>query len=417
MVEIIDVRGREIFDSRGNPTIEVDVVLSDGTMGRAGVPSGASTGTSEALEMRDKGERLKGKGVLKAVSNVNTKIKESLLGLNPLSQREIDSLLIKLDGSENKENLGANAILGVSMAVARASAGFLKIPLYRYIGGSNAHILPYPLLNIINGGAHANNRLDIQEFMIIPHKADTFRNAFEKAVNIYHTLKGIISKRGYSTSVGDEGGFAPDLSSTKEALNLIVEAIERGGYKPGEEVSIGLDVAGSEIYRDGIYHIDNQRLGSDELIEYYKSLAEQFPIISIEDGLSEEDWDAWEKMTEKLKNIQIVGDDIFTTNPKRLKKGIERNIGNSILIKLNQIGSLTETLDTIELAKKGGYKIIISHRSGETEDSFIADLCVATQGGQIKSGAPARTERCCKYNQLLRIEEELGNSSIYGGCF
>ncbi|MEW6482031.1 MAG: phosphopyruvate hydratase, partial [bacterium] len=373
--------------------------------------------TSEALEMRDKGERLKGKGVLKAVSNVNTKIKESLLGLNPLSQREIDSLLIKLDGSENKENLGANAILGVSMAVARASAGFLKLPLYRYIGGSNAHILPYPLLNIINGGAHANNRLDVQEFMIIPHKADTFRNAFEKAVNIYHTLKEIISKRGYSTSVGDEGGFAPDLSSTKEALNLIVEAIEKGGYKAGEEVSIGLDVAASEIYRDGIYHIDNQRLGSDELIEYYQSLIGQFPIISIEDGLSEEDWDAWEKMTEKLKNIQIVGDDIFTTNPKRLKKGIERNIANAILIKLNQIGSLTETLDTIELAKRGGYKIIISHRSGETEDSFIADLCVATQGGQIKSGAPARTERCCKYNQLLRIEEELGNSSIYGGCF
>ncbi|MEW6680178.1 MAG: phosphopyruvate hydratase [bacterium] len=417
MVKIADVKAREVFDSRGNPTIEVDVVLSDGTMGRAGVPSGASTGTSEALEMRDKGERLKGKGVLKAVSNVNTKIKESLLGLNPLSQREIDSLLIKLDGSENKENLGANAILGVSMAVARASAGFLKIPLYRYIGGLNAHILPYPLLNIINGGAHANNRLDVQEFMIIPHKADTFRNAFEKAVNIYHTLKEIISKRGYSTSVGDEGGFAPDLSSTKEALNLIVEAIEKGGYKAGEEVSIGLDVAASEIYRDGIYHIDNQRLGSDELIEYYQSLIGQFPIISIEDGLSEEDWDAWEKMTEKLKNIQIVGDDIFTTNPKRLKKGIERNIANAILIKLNQIGSLTETLDTIELAKRGGYKIIISHRSGETEDSFIADLCVATQGGQIKSGAPARTERCCKYNQLLRIEEELGNSSIYGGCF
>ncbi|MEW6103941.1 MAG: phosphopyruvate hydratase [bacterium] len=414
MVKIADVRAREIFDSRGNPTIEVDVVLSDGTMGRTGVPSGASTGTFEALEMRDKGERLKGKGVLKAVSNVNTKIKESLVGLNPLSQREIDSLLITLDGTQNKENLGANAILGVSMANARASAGFLKIPLYRYMGGSNSYTLPWPFLNIINGGRHANNKLDIQEFMIIPHKADSFRKAFEKAVNIYHTLKEIISKRGYSSGVGDEGGFAPDLSSAKEALELIVEAIEKAGYKLKEEVSIGLDVAASEIYKDGLYHIDEKKFSSDELIEYYKSLIEQFPIISIEDGMSEEDWTGWEKMTKELKNIQIIGDDVFTTNPKRLKKGIENGVANAILIKLNQIGSLTETLDTIELAKRAGYNVIISHRSGETEDSFIADLCVATNAGQIKSGAPARTERVCKYNQLLRIEEELGNSSVYG---
>lgn len=414
MIEIIDVKAREVFDSRGNPTVEVDVLLEDGTMGKAGVPSGASTGTFEAIELRDKEERLKGKGVLKAVSNINGKIKEELLGKNPLNQREIDSILIKLDGTENKAMLGANAILGVSLAIARASATFLGMPLYRYIGGVNANILPLPLLNIINGGRHANNRLDVQEFMIIPHKAESFRDAFEKACSVYHTLKGIIEKRGYSTSVGDEGGFAPDLSSTKEALELIIEAIEKAGYKPKDEVSIGLDVAASEIYKDGLYHIDQKALSSDELVEYYKALVEQFPIISIEDGMSEEDWEGFKRLTEKLKNIQLVGDDLFTTNPKRLKKGMEMGICNAILIKLNQIGTLTETLDVIELAKRAGYNIVISHRSGETEDSFIADLAVATNAGQIKSGAPCRTDRMCKYNQLLRIEEELGNYGIYG---
>lgn len=414
MVEIIDVKAREIFDSRGNPTIEVDVILEDGTVGRAAVPSGASTGTFEAIESRDGGERLKGKGVLKAVSNVNTIIKEHLLGKNPLGQREIDALLIELDGTANKSNLGANAILGVSMAVARASAAFLGLSLYRYIGGANSYILPWPLLNIINGGAHANNNLSIQEFMIIPHKADKFREAFEASCVVYHTLKAIIAKRGFLTSVGDEGGFAPALSSTHEALGLIIEAIKEAGYKPNEEISIGLDVAASRIYKDGLYHIDQKTLSADELIEYYLSLIDEFPIISIEDGMSEEDWEGWEKMTQSLKNIQIVGDDIFVTNPKRLKKGMERGICNAILIKPNQIGTLTETLETIELAKKGGYKTIISHRSGETEDSFIADLCVATNAGQIKAGAPARTERTSKYNQLLRIEEELGIHSVYG---
>jgi len=415
MVEITDVRGREIFDSRGNPTIEVDVYLSDGTIGRASVPSGASTGRFEALEMRDKGERLKGKGVLKAVSNVNTEIKKRIIGLNPLEQREIDSALISLDGTENKERLSANAILGVSMAVARASAQFLKMPLYRYIGGIQGYVLPIPLLNIINGGAHANNKLDIQEFMIIPHKAETFRDAFEKGVSIYQGLKEVISKRGYSISVGDEGGFAPPLSGSKEALSLIIEAIEGEGYKPGEEISIGLDVAASRLYKEGLYHIDEKGFSGNELIEYYKGLIEEFPIALIEDGMAEDDWDGWREMTQKLKNIQIVGDDIFTTNPKRLKKGMEMNVANAILIKLNQIGSLTETLDTIELAKRGGYNVVISHRSGETEDSFITDLAVSTNAGFIKSGAPARTDRVCKYNNLLRIEEELGSCAVYGG--
>lgn len=415
MIKIIDVKGREIFDSRGNPTIEVDVILEDGTKGTSAVPSGASRGRFEAVELRDGGERLKGKSVLKAVSHINTKIKECLLGKNPLNQREIDFALIELDGTEDKGNLGANAILGVSMAVARASAAFLKVPLYRYIGGLNSYVLPIALLNIINGGAHANNKLDVQEFMIIPHKADSFREAFNASCVVYHTLKEIIEKMGYPTSVGDEGGFAPPLSSTQEALKLIMKAIEEGGYKAKDEIGIGLDVAASEIYKDGLYHIDQKRLSSSQLTEYYKSLVDEFPIISIEDGMAEEDWSGWEKMTQTLKHIQIIGDDLFTTNPKRLKKGIEMGVCNAILIKLNQIGTLTETLDVIELAKRGGYNTIISHRSGEVEDSFIADLAAGTNAGQIKSGAPCRTERLCKYNQLLRIEEELGNCGVYGG--
>ncbi|HAW50640.1 TPA: phosphopyruvate hydratase [bacterium] len=414
MIEIADVIGREVLDSRGNPTVECEIFLSDGTQGSAIVPSGASTGKYEAIELRDGGERFKGKGVNVAVSNINTVIKDTIIGMDPLSQREIDNCLIKLDGTKNKSNLGANAILACSLAVVRASANFLGIPLYRYIGGVNSHILPVPLLNIINGGRHANNRLDIQEFIIIPKKANSFKEALEKAVCIYHTLKKILDKKGFSTSVGDEGGFTPDLSSAREALSLTVTSIEEAGYKVGDEISLGLDIAASELYEDGIYKIDGQKFSQLQLVEYYEELIKEFPIISIEDGMAEDDWDGWALMKERLK-IQIVGDDIFVTNPDRLKMGLKKNVANAILIKLNQIGTLTETLDVIDMAKKGGYNIIISHRSGETEDSFIADFSVAVGSGQIKTGAPTRTDRCCKYNQLLRIEEDLGEFGVYGG--
>ncbi len=414
MVEIIDVKAREILDSRGNPTVECDIFLDDGTIGRAAVPSGASTGKYEANELRDGGGRFNGKGVQTAVSNINTIIRDEIIGMNSLNQREVDSYLCGLDGTENKSRLGANAILATSLANARASAQFLEMPLYRYLGGCNTHKLPIPLLNIINGGAHANNKLDIQEFMIIPHKGNSFKEALEKGVCVYHSLKKILNKKGFPTSVGDEGGFAPNVSSVREALSIIIDAIQGAGYSPGNEISLGLDVAASELYDNEVYKIDGEKFSSAGLIDYYEGLIQGFPIISIEDGMAEEDWDGWQEMTKRL-NIQLIGDDVFVTNPKRFAMGLQKGVANAILIKLNQIGTLTETLNTIDIARQNGYNIVISHRSGETEDSFISDLAVATNGCQIKSGAPCRTDRVAKYNQLLRIEEILGKEAFYGG--
>jgi len=417
MTEIIDVRAREILDSRGNPTVEVDVQLACGAMGRAAVPSGASTGTREALELRNKrAKRYGGKGVATAVSNVMKEIAPKIHGMAATDQYGIDQLMIELDGTPNKSKLGANAILGVSMAVARAAALAYGLPLYRYLGGINARCLSVPMMNIVNGGAHASNNLDIQEFMIVPFGAKTFTQAVQMASETFHSLKKILKNQGLSTAVGDEGGFAPNLASNEEAIQLIISAIETAGYKPGDEIGLALDCAASEFYQKDHYLLksEKRKLSSEEMIDYYEELIQKYPIISIEDGLAEQDWDGWDLMTQRLESdVQIVGDDIFVTNPEIFGKGIDRGIANAILIKLNQIGTLTETLNTIEMAKQAGYSTVISHRSGETEDSFIADLAVGINSGQIKSGSLSRSDRLSKYNQLMRIEEELGKSARF----
>ncbi|MDD3051816.1 MAG: phosphopyruvate hydratase [Candidatus Cloacimonetes bacterium] len=419
MSEIIEVYGREILDSRGNPTVEVEVVLDSGVVGRAAVPSGASTGEYEAVELRDNDKkRYLGKGTLKAVENVNDKIGMEIVGMDALDQAAIDKAMIDLDGTPNKGVLGANAILGVSMAVARAAAAELDIPLYRYIGGSNARLLPVPMANVMNGGKHADNNVDLQEFMIMPLGASSFAEALRMNAEVFHSLKSHLKKAGYSTAVGDEGGFAPNLKSNEEALEKIVEAIQIAGYKPGEDIFIALDPASSEFFENGKYQLKAEKssLSSAEMVDYYTNLVNKYPIVSIEDGLAEDDWEGWKLMNEKLgKKIQIVGDDIFVTNVERLKKGIETKCANSILIKLNQIGTLTETLDTIELAKTSGFTTVISHRSGETCDTFIADLAVAVNSGQIKTGSICRSERIAKYNQLLRIEDELAEVARFIG--
>ena len=416
MSDIIDVHAREIIDSRGNPTVEVDVVLESGAYGRAAVPSGASTGQREALELRDKDKRYAGKGVQKAVKNVNEKIAPEVIGIEADEQVYIDNLMISMDGTKNKSKLGANAILGVSLAVAKAAAMECELSLYRYIGGTSACELPVPMMNILNGGAHADNNLDIQEFMIMPAGASDFHEAIRMGAEIFHSLKGLLKSKGLSTSVGDEGGFAPNLKSNEEALTLIIEAIKKAGYKAGKDVYLALDVAASELYSNGKYRFEGKKVSSEYMIDFYEKLADKYPVISIEDGLSENDWKGWEAMTKRIgKRVQIVGDDIFVTNPEILAKGIEKAIGNSILIKLNQIGSLTETLDAVEMAKRAGYTAVVSHRSGETEDTTIADLAVAMNTGQIKTGSMSRTDRIAKYNRLLRIEEELGDTARFRG--
>lgn len=405
MSKIKDVKAREVMDSRGNPTVEVDVYLEDGSMGRAMVPSGASTGIREALELRDKDERFMGKGVLKAVNNVNTIIRDKVIGMEATKQEELDNLMIELDGTENKSNLGANAILGVSLANLKAAAISSKMPLYKYVGSGKT--LPRPMMNIINGGAHADNHLDFQEYMIIPSR-DTIKERIRVGAEVFHNLKKVLKDKGYNTNVGDEGGFAPDLKSNEEGFKVIIEAIEKAGYVPGKDVNLGIDVAASEFYQDGYYMVDNKKLTTEELINFYIELVEKYPIISIEDPVDENDWDGFKLITEKLGDkIQLVGDDLFVTNIKCLEKGIELHAGNAILLKLNQIGTYTETLKTINLAKEHGYKTVISHRSGETEDTTIADLAVGLDLGQIKTGSMSRTDRMCKYNQLIRIEEEL----------
>lgn len=417
MTEIIDVKAREILDSRGNPTVEVDITTSSGAIGRAAVPSGASTGTREALELRDQDKkRYVGKGVIKAVDNVNNIIAPEILGMDAASQETVDKLMIELDGTSNKSKLGANAILGVSMATARAAAESIGLPLYRYLGGINARYLPLPMMNIINGGEHAANNLDIQEFMIIPMGAKNIVEAVRMGAETFHNLKKLLKGKGLSTSVGDEGGFAPDLESNEAAIQLIMEAIQSAGYIPGKDIGLGMDAAASEFFKDGKYRLssENKSLTADEMIDYYEKLIDKYPILSIEDGLAEQDWGNWEKMTDRLgASIQIVGDDIFVTNPEIFRKGIEANIGNSILIKLNQIGTVTETLDAIEMAKQAGYTTVISHRSGETEDTFISDLVVGVSGGQIKTGSMSRSDRVAKYNQLIRIEEDLGDAAKF----
>ena len=417
MTEIIDVNAREILDSRGNPTVEVDLVLACGATGRAAVPSGASTGTREALEMRDNApNRFMGKGVLNAVTNVNEVIGPEIIGYDAMDQAGLDRTMLDIDGTENKSRLGANAILGVSMAAARAAAAAAGIPLFRYIGGIFARALPVPMMNVINGGAHAANNLDIQEFMIIPYGAGSVAESIRMGAEIFQHLKKILNKAGLSTAVGDEGGFAPNLKSNEEALEYIVNAVEAAGYRSGKDVGIALDAAASEFYKDGkyIFASENRELSADELVDYYEGLTEKFPVCSIEDGLAEQDWRNWQMMTQRLGDrIQIVGDDVFVTNPDIFRKGITDGIGNSILIKLNQIGTLTETLDTILMAKESGYTTVISHRSGETEDSFIADLAVAVNSGQIKTGSMSRSDRMAKYNQLIRIEEELGVGALF----
>ncbi len=417
---IEQIRAREILDSRGNPTVEAEVVLESGELGRAAVPSGASTGENEAVELRDGDNSLYlGKGVLRAVENVNEKIAYELEGLDALDQTLIDETLVKLDGTPNKSNLGANALLTVSLAAARAAAAFLELPLYRYLGGVNAKTLPVPMMNIINGGAHADNNVDFQEFMIMPVGAESFSEGLRAGAEIFHNLKSVLKKRGYATSVGDEGGFAPNLKSNEEAIETILEAIEKAGYTAGEDIMLALDPAASEFF-DGTNYVfkksDKRQLSSDEMVAYWADWTEKYPIISIEDGMAENDWDGWKKITEQLgKKIQLVGDDLFVTNVEFLQKGIDEAAANSILIKVNQIGTLTETLDAIELAKTNNMTVVISHRSGETEDSFIADLAVATNAGQIKTGSLSRSDRTAKYNQLLRIEEDLGDSARYLG--
>lgn len=416
---IDDVRAREVLDSRGNPTVEVEVSLADGSYGRAIVPSGASTGQFEAVELRDGDQgRYLGKGVQKAVNNVNEVIAPEIIGLDATRQIEIDELLIKLDGTPNKGKLGANAILGVSLAVARAAADSVGLPLYQYIGGTNAQELPVPMMNILNGGAHADNNVDIQEFMIMPVGAQSFREGLRMGAEVFHSLKKVLAKRGLNTAVGDEGGFAPNLQSNEEAIQVIMEAIVNAGYKPGEDICLAMDVAATELFKDGRYELagEGKSLTTDEMIAFYENLVTKYPIISIEDPLSEDEWDGWLKLTKALgSKVQLVGDDLFVTNTKRLAKGIEMGVANSILIKVNQIGTLTETLNAIEMAKKAGYTAIVSHRSGETEDTTIADLAVATNAGQIKTGAPSRTDRVAKYNQLLRIEEDLDQVARYRG--
>ena len=418
-VEIIDVVARQILDSRAFPTVEVEVYLEDGTVGRAAVPSGASTGMFEAVELRDGDKAVfGGKGVLKAVENVNDTIAAEIIGLNVFDQVMIDKLMIELDGTKNKGNLGANAILGVSLAVAKAAAGSLGLPLYQYIGGVNAKTLPAPMMNIINGGSHADNNVDLQEFMIMPLGAESFSQAIQMCSQTYHVLKGILKNKGLATGVGDEGGFAPNLNSNEEAIQVIIEAIEKAGFTPGKDMFIALDPASSEFFEDGMYNLkgEGRKLTPAEMVDYYAELVEKYPIISIEDGMAEEDWEGWKLITEKLGGkIQLVGDDLFVTNVERLKMGIERGVANSILIKLNQIGSLTETLDAIEMANRAGYTAVISHRSGETEDATIADLAVGTAAGQIKTGSMSRSDRVAKYNQLIRIEEALGEKAPYNG--
>ncbi len=417
MFKITEVFAREILDSRGNPTIEVDCLLDSGALGRAAVPSGASTGSREALELRDGDKkRFQGKGVLTAAANVNTQIAGEVEGMDAREQAMIDLVMKQLDGTDNKSKLGANAMLGVSMAVARAAAEATNLPLFLYLGGPGARTLPVPMMNVINGGAHADNNLDVQEFMIVPAGFETFSDALRAGVETFHALKKILHDRKLTTSVGDEGGFAPDLKSNAEALDLIVTSIEKAGYKAGEQIYLALDTAASEFFEGGKYEFENGRKSSQELIDYYLALKSKYPIISIEDGLAEGDWDGWVKLTGAMgESTQIVGDDIFVTNPAIFAKGIEQGIANAILIKLNQIGTITETLDTIEMAKRAGYRSVISHRSGETEDSTIADLAVATNAGQIKTGSASRSDRIAKYNQLLRIEEELGDAAVFAG--
>ncbi len=414
MVFIEDVTAIEVLDSRGNPTVKATVALSDGTVASAIVPSGASTGKREALELRDKDERYCGKGVLKAVENVNSQIAEAVIGLDAFDQKALDEQMCELDGTDNYSNLGANAVLGVSMAVARAAAKSLDVPLYRYLGGANASVLPVPMFNIINGGAHANNSVDFQEFMIMPFGFDKFSDALRAATEIYHTLKGLLNAAGHSTAVGDEGGFAPNLNDNEEPIKLIMQAIEKAGYKAGEQIKLALDVAASELYENGKYKLEGKEFSSEELIERYAQLCEKYPIFSIEDGLSEDDWAGWAKLTSRLgSKVQLVGDDLFVTNEKILREGIAKGVGNAILIKPNQIGTVSQTMQTIRLAQRKGYRCVMSHRSGESEDSFIADFAVAMNTGQIKTGATSRSERNAKYNRLLEIEREtdefLGN--------
>jgi enolase len=418
MAIIVEVTGREILDSRGNPTVEVEVILESGHGGRASVPSGASTGKHEALELRDKDpKRYLGKGVQKAVQHIHRVMAPKLLGRDVLDQKAIDSAMLLWDGTPHKTRLGANAILGVSLACAKAAANYLGLPLYQHLGGLSATRLPLPMMNILNGGAHADNNLDLQECMILPVGAKSFKEALRMGVEVFHHLKTILKGKGYKTSVGDEGGFAPDLRSNEEAFSLILEAIRKSGYQPGKEVALGIDAAATEFYRNGDYFLKAEKKSkrtSSEMIDFYETLIKKFPILSIEDGLAEDDWKGWKAMTDRLgKKIQLVGDDLFVTNPNRLVRGIREGVGNAILVKLNQIGTLTETLEVIEMAKKANYRIIISHRSGETEDTTIADLAVGTNAGQIKTGAPSRTDRVAKYNQLLRIEEELGKRATY----
>jgi len=417
MTEIIDVKAREILDSRGNPTVEVDVSLASGAIGRAAVPSGASTGQREALELRDEdNSRYGGKGVLTAVKNVNDEIASAITGMDASNQTVLDHALIVLDGTPNKSRIGANAMLGVSMAAARAMAQTYGMPLYRYIGGMNARYLPVPMMNIINGGAHAANNLDIQEFMIMPVGADSLSTAVRMGAETFHALKKILKKKGVSTAVGDEGGFAPDLASNEEAIQCILQAIEAAGYQVGQDIGLAMDCAASEFFKNGKYHLKSEKktLSADAMVDYYEMLIDKYPVLSIEDGLAEQDWKGWEMMTDRLGGtIQIVGDDIFVTNPEIFSKGIDEGIANAILIKLNQIGTLTETLDAIEMAKQNGYMTIISHRSGETEDTFISDLVVGVNGGQIKTGSMSRSDRIAKYNQLIRIEEELGAAALF----
>ncbi|MFH1096207.1 MAG: phosphopyruvate hydratase [Candidatus Desantisbacteria bacterium] len=420
MTEIVKVWAREIIDSRGNPTVEVEVTLDCGAVGRTSVPSGASTGSYEAVELRDGDKnRYLGKGVQTAIENINDIIAEDLEGEDARNQVAIDSLLCEIDGTPNKSKLGANAIIGTSLSVAKAAANALEIPLYKYIGGVNARVLPVPFANILNGGKHADNPIDVQEFMIVPVGADSFSEAIRRVVEVYHHLKKLLVKKGVNVSVGDEGGFAPNIASAPEALDFIMEAINQAGYKPERDVVLALDIAASELFENGKYNFKGEGVirSSEKLVEYYAQLVDRYPIISIEDGMAENDWEGWKLLTESLgKKIQLVGDDIFVTNPERLKQGIDKGIANSILIKVNQIGTLTETLNTIEMAKTAGYLTMISHRSGETEDTTIADIAVATNAGQIKTGAPCRTDRVAKYNQLLRIEEELGMTGCYGNA-
>ena len=414
---IIEALGaREILDSRGNPTVEVEVLLEDGTAARAAVPSGASTGAFEAVELRDGGKRYLGKGVEKAIKNIHDIIAPEVLGLDAQDQRLVDETMIDLDGTKNKAKLGANAILGVSLAVAKASAESADLSLFKYVGGNNAHILPVPMMNILNGGAHADTNVDIQEFMVAPIGADTFKESLRWGAEIYHSLKSVLKKRGLATSIGDEGGFAPNLESNRAALDLILEAIDGAGFKAGKEIALAMDVAATEFYENGKYSFEGKQLSSAEMIAYYVGLVSSYPLVSIEDPLNEDDWDGWAAITKELGNkVQLVGDDLFVTNPERLSRGIAAATANAMLVKVNQIGSLTETLDAVEMAHRAGYRNMMSHRSGETEDVTIADLAVATNCGQIKTGAPARSERVAKYNQLLRIEDELAEGAVYAG--